>query len=232
MSLEKQVSLDGINFAAAGDSKAALVIPEKKTTRVFYKVTLKNESNATINDLSLRHNFITGKTDMTAGSLEDVRGATVKQNGSTEILTVGKIMPNETATFFYAVPVQETGKNANYAQDILEVNRFSTNVPVPQASLKINLVGTQATFLIAGMNPNAEEAPAAETVTAETPQPTESASPAPAPVTPAAPAAGRVQLAQTGPAGILFLLLLAMATAGLLPRLRYSLLKRRALQPL
>jgi uncharacterized repeat protein (TIGR01451 family) len=151
----KMVSLDGINFQDS--QKKALAIPENKATRVYTKLTITNPGNVSATNLRLAPFFNSGKSDMTADKVQDVKGAPLDVQGR---LWIEKIKSQETVSLSYNVLVHENGKNANPATEGLTVAEIGSTLPINQDGLTYKNRGEQiVTTLYAGQIPALPKVP-------------------------------------------------------------------------
>ncbi|MBN2096497.1 hypothetical protein JW752_03825 [Candidatus Peregrinibacteria bacterium] len=148
LEIEKLVSRDGVNYQNADSKPMAMVVPENKSTRLFYKVTVKNLGQVSAADIKFDHFFDEGKSDLTADDVNDLVGARWDNNG--ELMIVDRVKVGETYTFTYNVLVQESGSNPNPAIDGLELTSFGSKLPRMQDGLTYLGIGDKIQSYIYG----------------------------------------------------------------------------------
>jgi hypothetical protein len=150
LKVEKMVSTDGQKYTSASTKDIAIAIPENKKTPLYTKVKVTNLGKVSAANIKFKHFFEEGKSDITAGSVSDVVGATL--NG--DYLKIDKIKVGETYTFSYKVNLTEDGKNTNPAKDGLELDSFKSNLPSVQDGFTYKGIGDEfTTYIYAGSVP-------------------------------------------------------------------------------
>jgi len=152
LEIEKLVSKDGVNYQNANVKPLAMVVPENKSTRLFYKVTIKNLGQVSAADIKFDHFFDEGKSDLTAENVNDLIGARWDNNG--KLMIVDRVKVGETYTFTYNVLVREDGSNPNPAIDGLELTSFGSRLPRMQDGLTYLGIGDKIqTYIYGGRIP-------------------------------------------------------------------------------
>ena len=155
LKIEKMVSFDGSNFRAASGEKLAVAVPENKSTRLYYKVLITNISDVSAKDLRFEYAFDSGKSDMVAGAMENLKGASLDKQGK---ILIEKVKVGEAIRFEYSVLVHENGSNVNPAIDSLQVIDVDSFLPTQQDGLTYVNLGEKAdTYLYAGLVPFDQE---------------------------------------------------------------------------
>ena len=161
LAIEKLVSLDGTNFRAAQGKKLAFAIPENKATRIYTKISLKNPGDVSAQNIRFAPFFDQGDSDMTADKIQDLKGATVDNQGR---ILIEKVKAQETVWFSYSVLIHENGQNVNPAIEGMEVVEISSTLPETQDGLTYKNLGEKVgTTLYAGRIPAAVTVDAEET---------------------------------------------------------------------
>jgi Domain of unknown function DUF11 len=151
LTIKKMVSLDGVNYQTPDSDTFALAIPEKQTTRVYTKVTLTNPGTVSAQNIRLKPLFDQGKSDITAGPIENLQGAVLDIFGRIE---VDKVMANSSTTFTYSLLANESGQNVNPATEGFEVDVINSALTPNQDGLTYKNLGQKVvTLLYAGSIP-------------------------------------------------------------------------------
>lgn len=124
----KYVSVDGENFYDASTEGLAVIIPENQDTRLTFKVKIHNPNRISARDITYKHFFAPGESDMTAGTIEAVRGAELDEDGN---VYIKYIRGNQTQSFTYQLLVSENGENPNAAIDGVELVHFVSGTMKP-----------------------------------------------------------------------------------------------------
>ncbi len=123
--VEKYVSTDGVNYVLSGNTP--VTIPNNADTRLYYKIVVTNLGIVSAVNIKFKHTFDAGLSDMTAGGIENLDGATLS---SSDNIIIDKIPVNKTAEVTYSILVHEAGLSDEMASDILKLTRFETRLPI------------------------------------------------------------------------------------------------------
>lgn len=137
------ISFDNIEFFSASDPSLPAIIAEKKDTMVYIRTSVTNLADVSAINITLKHFFGQGFSDMVADPIQFLEGD-VDYYAGTDSVFIPKIMAKKTVSFLYKLVIHELGQNDNLGTDGFTVESYKSSLPITNDGLNYVSIGEKS----------------------------------------------------------------------------------------